>query len=308
MNMMAKILVLPVVAALVGGAYWLGRNQAEQPEAVTAAAVKPGAVPTNGSPPQKPGDVDPTTGRKVLYWHDPMMPGQKFDKPGKSPFMNMMLEPVYAESGADDGTITISPRVRQNMGIRTAEVTRGRLSSPLTAVGNVAYNERDQALVQARAGGFVEKLFVRAPLDPARRGQPLLEIYVPDWVAAQEEFLAVRRMNGPGVDALVDAAHQRMRLTGMSPEQIESVANGGVLQPRLTLVAPVGGVVTELAVREGMTVAMGTPLFRINGLSSVWINAEVPESAAARVRAGTSSMAAVKPVDAPNHGPMVSCR
>src|SRR4029079_6895939 len=66
-------------------------------------------------------------GRKVLYWHDPMVPGQKFDKPGKSPFMDMDLVPVYAEAGADAGNVAISARMQQNLGVRTAAVTRTAL-------------------------------------------------------------------------------------------------------------------------------------------------------------------------------------
>jgi Cu(I)/Ag(I) efflux system membrane fusion protein len=216
-----------------------------------------------------------------------MVPGQRFDKPGKSPFMNMMLEPVYADSGTDEGTVAVSPRMRQSLGIRTAEAVRGTIAPPLSAVGSVAYNERDQAVVQARANGFVERLFVRAALDPVREGQPLAELYVPDWVAAQEEFLAVRRMRGPGIEVLADGARQRMRLAGMNDAQIALVESSGSLQPRLTLTAPIGGVVTELSVREGTTVAMGAPLFRINGLATVWVNAEVPESTSALVRVGT---------------------
>ena len=282
----ATLTVIAILAAavLAAGGYWFGRGHAPAPDVAPAPASSSAAA---AGAPQKPGDVDPATGRKVLYWHDPMVPGQRFDKPGKSPFMNMMLEPVYADAGGDASTVTISPRVRQNIGVRTAEVTRAQLAPPLTAVGSVAFNERDQAFVQARAAGFVEKLFVRAPLDPVRAGQPLLELYVPEWVAAQEEYLAVRRMKGPGVDALADAARQRMRLAGMSDAQIDGVVAGGAVQPRLTIVAPIGGVVTELAVREGMAIAMGAPLYRINGLGSVWINAELPEAAAARVRAGT---------------------
>jgi len=272
---------LAAAAGLLAAGYFIGRMP--QGEA-THAAMAPAPAPATAEP-QKPGDVDPATGRKVLYWHDPMVPGQRFDKPGKSPFMDMMLEPVYADAGGDSSTVTIDPRVRQNIGVRTADVTRARLAPALSAVGTVAFNERDQAAVQARASGFVEKLFVRAPFDPVRAGQALAEIYVPDWVAAQEEYLATRRM--AGAESLAEAAKQRMRLAGMSDEQIAKVVAEGRVSPRLTIVAPIGGVVTELGVREGMTVAMGTPMFRIAGLSSVWINAELPEAEAARVRPGT---------------------
>lgn len=285
------ILWLLAAVTLGGGAYWLGRSHAPGIVAPGASGPSSGEMAATAvapaGPAQKPGDIDPATGRKVLYWHDPMVPGQRFDKPGKSPFMNMMLEPVFADAGGDTSTVTINPRVQQNIGVRLGEATRARLAAPLTAVGSVAFNERDQAVVQARANGFVEKLHVRAPLDPVRAGQPLVELYVPDWVAAQEEYLAVRQMKGAGMDALADAARQRMRLAGMSDAQVERVVASGTLQPRTTIVAPIGGVVTELTVREGMTVAMGAPLYRINGLGSVWINAELPEAAAARVRPGT---------------------
>lgn len=242
-----------------------------------------GATPATGA-----GAVDRATGRKVLYWHDPMVPGQKFDKPGKSPFMDMQLVPVYADAATDGGKVSISPVVQQNLGMRTAEVERGRLSLGVEAVGTVAYNERDVAVVQARSAGFVERLFVRAPLDPVKKGQPLVALYVPDWVAAQEEFLAVKRMSGAGTEGLLDGARQRMRLAGMSDAQISAVESGGRVQPRVTISAPVGGVVSELSVREGMTVAAGAPMFRINGLGTVWVNAEVPEAAAARVRPGSA--------------------
>jgi Cu(I)/Ag(I) efflux system membrane fusion protein len=215
-----------------------------------------------------------------------MVPGQKFDKPGKSPFMDMDLVPVYAEAGADEGNVAISARMQQNLGVRTAEVTRSVLAAAVEAVGTVAYNERDVAVVQARNGGFIERLFVRAPLDPVRQGQPLAELYVPDWVAAQEEYLSVARMSG--ADTLVDGARQRMRLAGMTDAQIKSVATSGKVQARFTVTAPIGGVVAELSARDGMTVAPGTPLFRINGLSTVWVNAEVPESLAAQVRPGSA--------------------
>ena len=234
----------------------------------------------------KAGEIDPTNGRPVLYYHDPMVPGKRFDAPAKSPFMDMMLVPVYGGAGGDDqGTVTVSPRIQQNLGVRTAEVVEGTLQPMVSAVGSIAWNERDQSVVQARATGTIEKLHVRATLDRVRQGQPFADLYVPEWVAAQEEYLAVRRF--AAVDAgLAAAARQRMLLAGMSEAQVARVDAAGAVQPRVTLVAPSSGVVAELVAREGMTVSPGMMLARINGLASVWALAELPESQAALVRSG----------------------
>ena len=239
----------------------------------------------------KAGDIDPATGGKILFYQDPMVPGTKFDKPAKSPFMDMMLVPVYAGSDSDQGRVTVSARVQQNLGLRTALVTDGALSPQVSAVGSIAYNERDQATVQARATGFVERLHVRATLDRVTKGQPLADIYVPDWVAAQEEFLAIKRMQGNDMSSLVDGARQRMRQAGMSDAQIGQVEASGKTQARATIAAPLSGVVVELLAREGMTVMAGTTLFRINGLATVWANAEVPESQSALLQPGTKVQA-----------------
>jgi Cu(I)/Ag(I) efflux system membrane fusion protein len=240
----------------------------------------------------KAGQVDPETGREILHYHDPMMPGKKFDAPGKSPFMDMMLVPAYAGSGgADAGTIKVSPRMQQNLGLRTGEVTEGPMAADVQAVGAIAWNERDLALVQARAMGYVEKVHVRATLDRVAKGQALFEIYVPDWVAAQEDYLSVRRMQGEGLATLLDASRQRMRQSGMNEVQIALVESSGVVQARLTLTAPISGVLTELNAREGSTVMPGMLLARINGLSSVWAEAQVPESQAAQMRVGAKVVA-----------------
>ena len=290
----------------VGTQRGMGMATSSAPSAGAAAtgSVAHGAVPQSVAEGEdatrrhiekgiKAGDVDPTTGRKILYYHDPMVPGNKFDKPGKSPFMDMMMVPVYADgdAGSDGSKVTVSPRIQQNLGVRTAEVTEGLLSPQVSAVGNIAFNERDQAFVQARATGYIERLHVRATLDRVSKGQPLAELYVPDWIAAQEEFLSVRRMHGTDLAPLVDGARQRMRQVGMSNEQIRLVESSGKTQARITLTAPIGGVVVELMAREGMTVMPGATLFRINGLGSVWANAEVPESQAALIRPGTKVQA-----------------
>jgi len=313
MNMRIKSLLIGLIAAGVLGGAGYGLYATGMSRGMASAPAGGGNTPASGAPaealPQsiaqgedatrrhitagiKAGDVDPTTGKKVLYYHDPMVPGNKFDKPAKSPFMDMMLVPVYADSDGGDGSkITVSPRIQQNLGVRTAAVTQGTLSPQVSAVGSIAFNERDQVIVQARATGYVERLHVRATLDRVAKGQPLAELYVPDWIAAQEEFLSVRRMQGTDLAPLVDGARQRMRQVGMSEAQIALVDSSGRTQPRITLVAPIGGVVTELMAREGMTVMSGATLFRINGLGTVWANAEVPESQSALLRPGTKVQA-----------------
>jgi len=288
--MTTKNLVFALVVAAVIGAVGYGAYRAGMNRGVQMSGGATGTATRSATGAQKPGDIDPATGKKVLYWHDPMVPGQKFDKPGKSPFMDMQLVPMYADGGNDEGTVAISSRVQQNLGMRVAEVKPGSLTSTVEAVGSVAYNERDVAVVQARSNGFLERLHVRAPLDPVRKGQPLAELYVPEWVAAQEEYLTAKRISAQStarsLAGLDEGARQRMRLAGMNDAQIAAVEASGKVQTRVTIAAPIGGVVGEINAREGMTVMAGAPLFRLNGLSTVWVNAELPETLASQVRPG----------------------
>ena len=297
------IAVAAVAAIAVGGyvAYQLGMHQgstaapsapAEAPAMADDSAgssIAAGEAATRRHIEQglKAGQVDPANGQPILYYQDPMVPGKRFDAPAKSPFMDMMLVPVYGGASSEDtGTVSVSPRIQQNLGVRTAEVVEGRLQPRVSAVGSIAWNERDQSVVQARAAGYIEKLYVRATLDAVKQGQPFAEIYVPDWVAAQEEYLSVKRIAAADI-ALIDAARQRMRLLGMSEAQIARVDSGNAVQPRITLTAPSSGVIAELVAREGMSVTPGTTLARINGLATVWALAELPESQAALVRPGS---------------------
>jgi Cu(I)/Ag(I) efflux system membrane fusion protein len=220
---------------------------------------------------------------KALYWYDPMYPQQKFDKPGKSPFMDMQLVPRYASEGAGNATVSIDPGLTQNLGLRTATVARGRFSSSLDVTGVLAFNERDVAVIQTRTSGFVERVYARAPGDVLVAGAPLADILVPDWAAAQTEFLALKRS---GDRELILAARQRLQLTGMPSSLITQVERSGKVQPNLTVTSPVGGVVQELNVRTGMTVASGETLARINGLSSVWLAVAVPEAQAGSISEG----------------------
>ena len=236
----------------------------------------------------------PAADRKVLYWYDPMAPQQKFAKPGKSPFMDMLLVPKYAEEGGSEpGAVSISPRVVQNLGIRTAEAKLGSLEPKMEAVGSVGWNERAVAVVQSRTGGFVERLHARAPLDPVAKGAPLVEIFYPEWAGAQEEYLFLRRQASAEAKLFADGARQRLLLLGMSAQDIAQVGRENKVLARFTLRSPLSGVIAELGVREGMTVAAGATLFRIVDLSTVWVTAEVPEAQAGWLVPGTSVEARV---------------
>lgn len=304
-NVLTAVAAAATLAALAAGGYALyqvgmhrGMGQAG-PGSASASGSSPAEDPTSSIAAGeaatrrhikegiKAGEIDPATGKPVLYYHDPMVPGKRFDAPAKSPFMDMMLVPVYGGPVGDDkGTVTVSPRIQQNLGVRTAEVVEGTLRPMVSAVGSIAWNERDQSVVQARATGYIEKLHVRATLDRVRQGQAFADLYVPEWVAAQEEYLAVKRF-AAGDAGLAAAARQRLLLAGMSEAQVARVDAAGAVQPRITLVAPSSGVVAELVAREGMTVSPGMMLARINGLASVWALAELPESQAALVRPGS---------------------
>jgi len=155
-------------------------------------------------------------------------------------------------------------------------------------VANVAYNDRDVAIIQARAAGFVERVYARAPGDVIARGAPIADVLVPEWSALQTEFLALNRI---GDQALAAAARQRMALAGMPQALIERVERTGQSHAVITVTTPIGGVIQALDVRAGMTLSMGMTLAKINGLSTVWLEAAIPEAQSAIARVG-------KPIEA----------
>lgn len=224
-------------------------------------------------------------GEKILYWYDPMVPAQHFDKPGKSP-MGMEMIPRYAEggpSGGESAGVRIDPAAEQNLGVRLTTVRRGDLASAVDAVGVIDFNQRDVAIVQARSAGFVQRVYARAPGDVVRAGAPIADLLIPAWGGAQDEFLAVKRTGDP---ALIAAARQRLRLLGMSDALISQVERSGRPRDTVTIATPVGGAIQTLDVRQGMTVAAGATLAQVSGLSTVWLNAAVPEAQGGLVRVG----------------------
>lgn len=224
--------------------------------------------------------------REILYWYDPMVPNERYPGPGKSS-MNMDTIPKYADEGGTNAApgVRIDPALTQNLGVRYATARRGGLEGDLSATAAVDYNERDIAVVQSRADGFVQRVYNRAPGDVIVAGSPLVDLLIPSWGGAQTEYLAVRRT---GNTALIEAARQRLVLLGMSESLIASVERSGRARTTITISTPTGGVIKTLGVRAGMSVTQGMTLAEINGLATVWINAAIPEALASQPRVGQS--------------------
>jgi len=233
--------------------------------------------PQNAVPESAIADPGTAAEPKVLYWHDPMVPGQKFDKPGKSPYMDMQLVPVYAGQGGTAGAVKVNSNVVQNLGIRLGKVEKSVVRSRLAAVGSVAFDEHRVELVQARVTGYVTRLNVKSPLDQVRRGQPLAEITSPEWLQAEQEYAALLPDSSDYAAAIRVAARRRLLLLGVPDSAVAQLERTGTPQPSTPIFAPIDGVVTELGVRDGSSFSPGMTLFRINGLRSVWVNAQVPE-------------------------------
>jgi Cu(I)/Ag(I) efflux system membrane fusion protein len=231
-----------------------------------------------------------TAARKVLYWYDPMKPDAHFPQPGKSPFMDMDLVPRYADedaTGQPDAEspaglgLGLSPAFRQNLGVKTARVEKGLLSRAIEVSGSVAFDEHAVALLQARTGGIVERAWPLAVGDRVRAGQPLAEIRAPEWFAAQREYLVLRDMAEVGA-----AARSRLAQLGMTPDEIATVEKHGRPHAIITLRAPRAGMLAEFDLHQGMTISAGQTVARINGLDSVWVEAQTPEAEAARLAVG----------------------
>lgn len=225
---------------------------------------------------------------KALYWYDPMVPDQHFDKPGKSPFMDMQLVAKYPDapsgpSNAPENSIAIDPRVIQTLGARLAAVEQGQFARTVDAVGVVGVDEHRIQVVQVRAPGWVERLDVRAAGDAVKRGQLLAGVYSPDLLAGQEEFLIAL---GSGDAALIQSARQRLALLGLSEGQIARVEKTKKTERRVNYYSDFDGYVMELGARQGASVEKNTMLFQLADLSSVWISAEIPEAQAAWIKAG----------------------
>ena len=260
--------IMAAVLIAGGGGYWLGQR---------------GESATGASSGQ--------SGRKILYWYDPMVPQEHYDNPDSLSSMGMKTQPKYAGDNAAAGGmpgVTIDPAAMQNLGIRIVPVQIGSLSATLSVTGSIDFNQRDVAIIQARSGGFVSRVYARAPGDIVRAGAPIADVQLPEWGGAQTEFLAVRRLGRPDLTA---AARQRLKLLGMSDGLIASVERSGRTNSTIAITSPISGVIQTLDVRAGMTVSQGQTLAQVTGIGTVWLNAAVPEAQAGGLRVGQSASA-----------------
>ncbi|UGB39540.1 efflux RND transporter periplasmic adaptor subunit [Frateuria soli] len=264
--MKRPLILLALVAlalALLAAGYLVGRRQVPAAPAGTDVAIKPQ--------------------RKVLYWYDPMVPGQHFDHPGLSP-MGMQTVPRYAD-GESAGSVRIDPATVQNLGIRTATVERRSLTATIDVPATVGWDLRQASTVSARVDAIVRQLYVRAPYTRVAEGEPLAELLAPQWSSAIAEYRALQHAQSADGRALRAAARARLDAMGLSAADLRSASGGP--GATITLHAPQAGVVASLEVREGQRVGAGQTLMTVNGLSTVWIEAALPQGLAGTVRNGT---------------------
>ncbi|MFC0402137.1 efflux RND transporter periplasmic adaptor subunit [Paraburkholderia rhizosphaerae] len=263
-----------VSATLLAAGYVIGTHHAVAPASMAATTST-----------TAPGDkAGPRSGRKVLYWHDPMVPNQHFDKPGKSPFMDMQLQPVYADEGGNNNGVHIDPGLQQDLGIRYATVHRRDTAEGFDAIGTTQFDESQADVVQSRVNGYIDRLYASAPMQRIARGAPIASLFVPDWLAPQEEYLSLK--HGGMDDALLQASRARMRAMSIPDGVIASLDRTGHAQTHIVLTSPENGVVSELNVRDGAMVTPGQTLAKIAGLSTLWLIVEIPESLALDARPG----------------------
>jgi len=320
-------ILLVLVAAAIGGAgawYWLARGAGHAPPAGgkggAAESVKrqytcsmhpfiisdqPGncticgmtLVPVRPDSAASAGSGGEKTEKKIKYWVAPMDPNYRRDKPGKSP-MGMDLVPVYEDAGGEEGTIRVDPNTIQSIGVRTAAVTTGELKKTIRTVGRVAYDESRIASVNSKVTGWIEKLHVDTTGREVRKGEPLIDIYAPDLVSAQQEYLIARghleKVQGsPFPDVaksareMLDSARKRLDYWDIDDAQVEKLERTGEVRKTLTLYSPFHGVVMSKTAFDGARVMAGMELFRIADISRVWVQADVYEYELPWVKTGT---------------------
>jgi membrane fusion protein, copper/silver efflux system len=239
---------------------------------------------------------------KIKYYWDPMLgPSSISDKPGKSA-MGMDLVPVYEDSASstvDDGSagpeVTIDSAVVQNMGIRTAPVTRGALTQTVRVVGMLQIPQTAEYDVNLRINGWIEKLYADQEGILVHAGQPLFEFYSPDLQVAEEELIsataALKSQDTAPTEArnLVDSARRKLRLWGIAEQDIQTIADSATPPETVPIRSPVDGELQEKMIAQGAGVQAGATLMRIEDHSKLWLTAQVYERQMGLVEVGQTA-------------------
>lgn len=237
---------------------------------------------------KKQTSISSTGEKKPLYWVAPMDPKYRRDKPGKSP-MGMALVPVYAESDSK-GAIKISPAVEQNLGVRTAVVSRQNLPRQINTVGYVTVDENRIEHLHTYTDGWVKRLLIKTTGEHVKKGQLLLELYSPTLVNAQEEYLLALNSRNK---ALLDASHKKLLALGVSESQIQELKMKKQSMQLVKIFAGEDGVVSALNIREGMHVKPDLNIITIEDLTHIWVIGEIFERQSQWVREGQPAQASL---------------
>lgn len=248
-------------------------------------------------------EASPPQSTKTV-WRSTMNPQETSDRPGKDSMgMDMVAEEIPVDSGptgnevAGLATLHMSDRRKQLIGIRTTPVRAMPFVRSIRALGRVAADETRLRQVTTKIDGYVERLHANAVGEVVRKGQPLLEIYSPELLASQNEFLvalaARARFEGSSLasvagygDALVASARRRLQLFDVSDDQIERLEQMGRPERVVTVYSPISGVITARNVAQGQKIASGTNLLEVVDLSRIWVLASVYEYELPFVRVG----------------------
>jgi Cu(I)/Ag(I) efflux system membrane fusion protein/cobalt-zinc-cadmium efflux system membrane fusion protein len=247
----------------------------------------------------KAGMIDPETGKKIKYWVAPMDPTYIREEPGKSP-MGMDLVPVYEEEGEEKepaSTISIDPTTMQSMGVRLGRVHRKPLIKYIRTLGNITYDETKIYTVNTKYNGWIEKLHINFVGDEVKKGQRLFDIYSPEVVTAQEEYLLAieqyQSLSNTKYDRiresaarLLKASRTRLRYWDLTDKQIDEIGKAGNIRKSITVYSPAAGVVIKKQAFEGHYVKAGEHQFEIADLSSIWVDVDVYEYELPWVRKG----------------------
>jgi Cu(I)/Ag(I) efflux system membrane fusion protein/cobalt-zinc-cadmium efflux system membrane fusion protein len=241
------------------------------------------------------------TERKVKYWRAPMDPNYISDKPGKSP-MGMDLVPVYEDEVPSQGGIRVDANFLQNFAVRTAVVEKGSIPVDIRTIGVLAYNEKNIVSVNTKFEGWIEKAKVNYVGEPVRRGEVLFEVYSPQLVTTQQEYLAAleyagKLSSGAYPDAveraksLLKATEERLHYWDITEDQIKALHQNKKMTRTLKMVSPVSGILTEKMTDslEGMKVTPGMNIYKIADLSTVWVQIEVYEYQIRHLRLGQTA-------------------